>query len=479
MRGKPDEPLRLSINAHAGDGRPLEGVARLKWAARAEPTEVKSFLKPPPLADPNDWRDPRVGWGLIVPDRDDYTSAQLADLADVPEPIRELVKARNPAPVFRYRRDSPSRYRLIRNTRDRRDASLGGGSEPGVAPGALPRYLLIYGTPEEIPWSLQFQLNAGNAVGRLSLRGEALENYVQCLLNDWRDAGARGDHAVVWSADRGPRDITRLMRHCLAAPIARRLAEDSQFGPRARFLDGAADPAQGAAEQLIQALKEQKPGLIVTTSHGQTGPLDDPETMAARLGCLVDQNERVMSPDELLDGGWEPGGAIWYAHACCSAGSDKQTRFDGLVDPDTEVARVLGAVAALGARVAPTPEALLGAPKPLRAFVGHVEPTFDWTLKEPKTNQYLTSPLVRGLYDNLYQPMTIGWALRDFFARVGPLYVARENSHRDFEKGSNTMASMLYATLSAYDVESTVILGDPTVVPPALPEPPQSSRPEG
>jgi hypothetical protein len=39
--------------------------------------------------------------------------------------------------------------------------------------------------------------------------------------------------------------------------------------------------------------------------------------------------------------------------------------------------------ATAGARISPLPRALLGAEKPLRAFVGHVEPTFDWTLRDP------------------------------------------------------------------------------------------------
>ena len=64
---------------------------------------------------------------------------------------------------------------------------------------------------------------------------------------------------------------------------------------------------------------------------------------------------------------------------------------------------MLLAVAGLGAQVAPLPRALLGAKRPLRAFVGHVEPTFDWTIRNPESKQALTDTIIQALYNHLYQ----------------------------------------------------------------------------
>jgi hypothetical protein len=75
-----------------------------------------------------------------------------------------------------------------------------------------------------------------------------------------------------------------------------------------------------------------------------------------------------------------------------------------------------------GATVAPLPTALLGAPRPLRAFVGHVEPTFDWTLRDPNNKQVVTHVLRAALYKNLYQQdwcTPIGYALKDVFKEAG------------------------------------------------------------
>ena len=49
---------------------------------------------------------------------------------------------------------------------------------------------------------------------------------------------------------------------------------------------------------------------------------------------------------------WQPDGAIWYCHACCSAGSEAPSAFESLFAETTEVGRVLRSVASLGARVA-------------------------------------------------------------------------------------------------------------------------------
>ncbi|QPK65364.1 hypothetical protein IVG45_10725 [Methylomonas sp. LL1] len=465
-------PTTLTINAYTGTGQ-ANGIvsdAAKRWVLTNAPETVRTFLKPPPEADPNDWHDPRVGWGLVLPEKPGQSNSDLKSGDDAPEPIRQLLKQRSqdlgfPVPVLRYRPESENRYRFLRNYRDEKDIAIS-GSPPGVMPGCLPRYLLIFASPTEIPWELQYLLNASCAVGRLALDGQALENYVGAMMDDWKDTMANPANAVVWATDHGPSDITRLMRNSIAAKVYNRLAADPQIGTNAVFVDGSSTNASGDA--LTSALALASPGLVVTTSHGQTGPLDNLELMGSQLGLPVDQNFLPINPHNLLDK-WSPNGAIWYAHACCSAGSDSRTLFNGLVDSGSEIDRVLNGIAMLGARIAPLPQMLLGGSKPLRAFVGHVEPTFDWTLRQPPTGQHLTDTIITALYEKLFQPDRIGNAFRDHYGRLGALYVSYEASLRAFNSGENTRPAMLHALLSARDVQSMVILGDPTACLPALP----------
>ena len=455
-------PSLLRMNAFAGATR-AEGplAARsLKWTLSNAPPTIRTFLRPAPNADPRDWRDARIGWGLVLPHNPALDAAAQATAIDAPPPIQELVQSRSydgrPAPVLRYFSETGHIGFLRRDGADLPVAQ----SVYGVGEAAIPRYLLIYARPDQVPWKAQYSLNASRCVGRLCLEGRQLENYVRALMDDWRGAGAARNAALVWAADHGPQDITALMRQAIAMPLAQRLREDADFGPRTVYLDGS-QAGRATTANLIDALATRKPSYIVTTSHGMTGPVGDPPTMASQLGLPVDNDFALLGPAQLLQA-WQPGGAIWYAHACCSAGSDAPSLFDGLLDADSPASQILQGVAQCGAQVAPLPQALLGAPDPLRAFIGHVEPTFNWTLEQPETKQYTTDPLVGALFQDLLQPYPVGLALQRLFGQLGALYVDYENFMR-----VPSHSQMLYRLLVARDIQSTVILGDPTAMLPA------------
>lgn len=113
----------------------------------------------------------------------------------------------------------------------------------------------------------------------------------------------------------------------------------------------------------------------------------------------------------------------------------------------------------VSARVAPLPESLLGESEPLRAVIGHVEPTFDWTLQQPITRQFTTAPITTALYDEVYQPSPVGLAMSAVYGTLGGIC-----ADDDRLAGGLSKANMLHRLLVARDVQSMVILGDPTAV---------------
>jgi len=125
-----------------------------------------------------------------------------------------------------------------------------------------------------------------------------------------------------------------------------------------------------------------------------------------------------------------------------------------------------------GPRVAPLPRALLGASSPARAFVGHVEPTFDWTLSSPFTGQPLTDSIVAALYDGLGNGLPVGLALDRVYTHIGELAAAHAEASRDYNLTFGTVESAVtaatYTKLAWLDRQSTVIIGDPTVAIPLL-----------
>lgn len=464
-------PSVLSINAWTGAST-AEGPAAPK--ARAWGLQKPPIPAPVPLAaediDSRDWRHPEVGWGLVLPEADDHWSAaERAVAADAPEPVQRLRAFRADAPVFRYRSHlGTTELRRYFPDGSSRDIAIN-GPKPGTGPASLPLYLLLAGDPDVLPWRLQYALNtAPRYVGRLDLDAVGLDRYVRAVESDWAGAGSHLRRAVVWAADHGPADITHLMRRVIAEPVFGKLHADSDVGDGVRLSAG----PEALASSLAEALAESRPGLVVTTSHGMTGPLDDRDTMAAQMGILVDTYGSLARPEGLL-AHWEPDGAIWYAHACCSAGSDSSTAFDGLFEPGSAVAQTLSAVAGCGARTAPLPRALLGAERPLRAFIGHVEPTFDWTLRSPRTKQVLSDSILRSLYHGLYKPVPdpVGLAFRGTYAEVGGLLVNWGHARDEFEAAETSeerdlaRQKALYTRLAGLDRQSLVILGDPAACP--------------
>jgi hypothetical protein len=460
-------PTELQINAWLGtEKRGASGLVSAdakRWPLRNAPPKVRTFLRPPAPVDVRKWQSSDVGWGVVAAETEGLTEVQKKTSSDLPEPIQALIKDRGNAPVFRYRPGWDQRFRLLRCYSRGIDVAIGQSPE-GLGRESIPRYLLVAGTPDQVPWELQYVLNGHYAAGRLHLTGEALENYVTALRSDWAESTAHTKNAVIWAVNQGASDITGLMRDSVAAKVYAKLSSDTDLAEGTKFLDGS---GAATAPMLANALSGAKPGLVVTTSHGQTFPLDNLELLGAGLGLLVDQDYTSVPVADLL-AAWQPDGAIWYAHACCSAGSSSQTLFDGLSQEGSEVDRVLKGVAKLGNRVAPLPTALLGAKKPARAFIGHVEPTFDWTLRNIDSRQMLTDSIQQALYGELYQPSPIGHAFRKCYDKLGSLYTSYDADLVEFGRGGTTRDAMLKDLLCARDVQSTVILGDPTVAFPPL-----------
>ncbi|MEO6715198.1 MAG: hypothetical protein ABIM89_17500 [Mycobacteriales bacterium] len=459
-------PSAVALNAWTGVGA-AEGELRVdasKWGSRpglAHSQQALPFAEP---VDPADWAHRDVGYGVLLPDSDDPTlsAADKAAAKDAPAAVRDLLAARPGTPVVRWRADLDGRF-LRRYFEDgsSQDPTIG-LTKFGVGKGRLPRYLVIVGGPDVVPWSVQYALSTRHCVGRLPLADDELGNYVDALLSAWATADVDVTAPVVWDVDHGGGDITTLMRTTIAAPLAAALADPRL--PGFTHITGAA--SSGAA--LLAALRAARPALLVTSSHGRTGPLDDAAAMRSTLGLPVDAAHADVALADLDSA--VPAGAIWYSQACCSAGCDSVSHYTGLLAEGSTAHGVVSAVAGLGATVAPAASALLGRAGPVRAVLGHVEPTFDWTLRVPETGQGLGHEIVTALSSNLHFGQPIGLAFAAYREGIGELHTQWAGARQKLNAGDTSVRDTLTRLrLTAIDRQSLVLLGDPTVTLPALP----------
>jgi hypothetical protein len=454
-------PQTLRSNAFTGDvaaDGPLDAGARRWHSLNRPPQVVRKLGLVEDEIDLHKWQDPRVGWGVVARAPEGRSDADLANNADLPQSVRDLIETRNNAPVFRYRKGWDHEFDQLTNYRDNADVDIA-GSEIGTVKGKLPKYLLILGGPDEVPWRLQFQLNSKRCVGRLPLIGADLDNYICHLQCGWKKSEAQIASPVVWATDFGYPDITELMHNVVAKPVYAAFSGNPRIGAKAVLLEGAAATRQN----LTAALIKNCPAIVVSTSHGMIGPLDDPVQAAARLGALVDQNRQALDADQLVHD-WSPDGAIWYAHACCSAGTQGGARFKGLVSTDSDLGKSLHLLSKIGPAIAPLPMRLLAAKHPARAFIGHVEPTFDWTLRNAQTGQLFTGPIRQTLYNQLLQPNSVGYAMQTLLGPLASINSSYINLMGDYKNTDAEAAQLLNYALRGLDLEATVLLGDPTAV---------------
>jgi hypothetical protein len=458
----------LRLNAWTGQASPggtLSTARAAAWAlmrqsggagldaAAAAPQEVKAW----------DWQHPKVGWGLVLPDDPNRPSQLRGVPDDAPSAIRRLWQERPNSPVLRW---SAAHGNEVLLNASGKPCSL--VSDYGTGPDNIPRFLLIAASPQQVPWSFQYAANLRRYVGRLDGAEDALERYVDALLAGWPGSKRDVRAPLVWSVDSGD-DITWLMDQAISRKLFDAYANDGDADfPRRRGLFGTDATTQG----LIDTLADAEPALVVTTSHGMTGPLHDKERTCAQLGVPVDHARAVLDL-EALARAWRPDGAVWYSHACCAAGSDTQSQYAGLFDATGDVMRTLDGVAAhCGACIAPLPQRLLAHEKPLAAFIGHVEPTFNWTLRDPRTGQPLAHSVKQALYENLFVGgggRPVGWALSRVFDDAATLLGLWAQAVRSFNRGlPGALDSALINQITALDRQHTVLLGCPTATLPLL-----------
>lgn len=388
-----------------------------------------------------------AGWGVVF--------AAGADPA-VKEALLPLLEHRRAEAGERYREyEGPLAYRPGESAAELK-GRMGVGPGP-VDPAAMPYHLLLVGSPQEIPFHVQHELDAQHAVGRLDLgEPDAYARYAEKVVAAER-GGAGGSAEACFFATAHPGDpATLASSRQLVGSLLRELSEGGS-GPPLRHVV-AEEATKAALHELLCG--DRRPGLVFTATHGVELPRTDPCHLAHQGALLCHEwdgpprgSRRPIPPEAYLSGddvvGGRPGQPfLLFSYACYSAGAPAPC-------PAGRDGRDGGpASRAFSARL---PQRLLADGGALAA-VGHVDRTwgcsFLWESRaQPQTFASTLQSLLAG--------RRIGTSL-DYFAQWrGELAGWVLGSRPEAAAGPPAEESRL--SLAHRDARSFILLGDPAV----------------
>ncbi|MCP3957363.1 MAG: hypothetical protein GY719_05885 [bacterium] len=331
-----------------------------------------------------------------------------------------------------------------------------------VKPGAkrLPYYLLLVGSPEQIPFSVQYKLDVQYGVGRLWLEGtEAYARYAKGVVRaETGELRRPKKFSLVGVSNPGDR-ATSLSRQELVEPLGT-LAD--KFQDWSFDLHVGDDARKGSVGQLLGG--PLTPALLFFAGHG----LGYPNGYAAqrdRQGALVCQDwagpgDRGITEAESfaatdLSPSADPSGMIAFFFACFGAGTPHREDFHGEGNTPEALAPA--------PFISRLPQRLLGNPGGTAlAVVGHVERAWTYSFLWPSTGPQLQ--VFESTLGRLLNGYPVGAAMEYFGQRFAELAVHLQAAQADlrFEPDPDVISAI--GTAFAFkDARAYVVLGDPAV----------------
>jgi endonuclease G len=414
----------------------------------------------------------QAGWGVIFPtyatsepDRD-IKERQVEQICEALQPLLQL-RANQAGEKFKDW--CQGRGKAVRVGVDTKNSYLARhGSGPGPAdPDRVPYYLLIVGSPADIPYRFQSQLDVQYAVGRIHF--ETLDEYA---------AYAANVVAVETSATKLPRQAaffgvanpgdraTALSAAKLIEPLAQKVRADHADWTVQSYAP--ADATKAALASLLGG--DKTPSLLFTASHGMRFAKGSSRQLAHQGALLCQdwpgpQGWMTAIPQDFyfagddLAGNADLLGLIAFFFACYGAGTPQFNEYMQQDRPGMPGAR---AEIAPYPFLAKLPVSMLGRPRGALAVVGHVERawsySFDWGKAGAQTTVF-ESTLARLLTGH-----PIGSAVEYFNERYAELSTVLSDELEEIGFGRVydpfEMAGMWTAN---NDARGYSIIGDPAV----------------
>lgn len=396
-----------------------------------------------------------VGWGVVIPHG--FDPASLEALA----PLMKL-REEQAGNLFQRLEIAPGE--------DKDDFLARHGMGPSVVdPRKVPYYLLLLGSPQQVPFEVQYQLGVSYAVGRLDLEGaDAYAAYAATVLASERGLSTPTPQAsptaalrLHFFATRHPGDApTALSSSRLVDPLMAEIQET------AASWELTSDVGPGASRTRLEHLLTEPvaPDILFTATHG-VGGRSAPRDLAGALLCQdwpgpfgprgpLDDTQFLAAHH--IPTGAAVGPKVVFSFACFGAGTPQVSDYPG--GPDGQ------AVLAEMAFTSRLPQKFLGAPAGgALAFIGHVDRAWSCSFLWKGLGAQVTpfSSTLLALMDGA----RLGWAMESLtsrYAEIATELTLRMDGFRRYGKRIDD-ADLVGLWTATHDARAQVIIGDPAI----------------
>jgi hypothetical protein len=432
-------------------GKPPENLKELRFRYQQATTKtlgVKEGVDPLKMEE--------SGWGVIF--------AHDADPA-IKDSLQELLDLR--------REQAGSYFKIYDGSKGYRpdesktDFLARHGAGPGPAdPDKVPYYLLIVGSPQQIPYQFQTQLDVQYAVGRIWFDTlEEYASYARSLVEAEKGKVKLPRQATFFGVANPGDRATQMSAEYLVGPLQTRFNTSLQDWEVNRFLK-----EQATKSQLSRLLGgDQTPALLFTASHGMSFPIES-SRQVPHQGALLCQDwpgpedwrgKGAIPQDFYFAGDDVPSeasllGLVAFCFACYGAGTPLNDEFSKQAFKQRTAIAPYPFVAKL-------PQKLLGHSRGgALAVIGHIERAWGYSFMWQKAGAQ--TAVFESCMQRLFKGHPVGSAFEYFNVRYAELSTVLSDELEEISFGKQADPYELSGMWTANnDARDYAILGDPAV----------------
>jgi hypothetical protein len=424
----------------AGIDRILRVIRPPKW----KPSDIQ---RPTELDSKTDLSS--QGWGVIFPENSDPA-------------IRQAL-----APLLNYRREQASARdeKLYREFAGEQAYRMGSdhlqflrsnGTDTGSPdPSKMPGYLLIVGSPDEIPFQLQYGLGLQRQIGRIHFDTvDEYRRYAQNVIQAEALATAGGSSVSFFCPTHPGDTATRLSERLLVQPL---FDSVRRAFPKHMFTKYAAEQAtKRALIKVFSQERPQRPDFLFVLAHG----------MAFRPG----EERQILEQGSILCADWPGAGAVSREHYLTADDLPASANLVGLqlfffseYGAGTPSTDDFGDPDGTPKIVAPKPfvsglaKRLLGRENGASAIIAHVDRC--WTLSFARSDGSEIQTFLN-VMSSILSGKPVGLAHRYLYGLYGEFAALLLEQFRS-QPGAVHSAAFRKMTTATLDARNYVVLGDP------------------